>query len=1000
MDKNSRVDFFISYHAANRQWAEWIGLELENKSYSVVVQDWDFRPGENFVARKSEALASSHRILAVVSHAYLTAPASRQEWTAGFLDDEGSRSRLVCLRVEHCDLPPLLDQLVTVDLAGLTESQAREALLHGVSQGRTRPESVLYPGRRTSTETLLRFPAELPAIFEVPPRNNHFTGRLEYLSTLQKQLANSATVVQAALHGMGGIGKTQIATEYAYRNAASYEMVWWLSAEKPPVMQSGYARLAEELGIGMAASQPGLREALFKELKRRQRWLLVYDNAEEPDDIYPLPNGGHVLITSRNPNWGAVATPISLDVLSESEAEAFLAKRLKSAAIGGASQSRDLARRLGRLPLALEQAAAYIAAADITVADYLALLRERAADALPARPPLGYSRSVVDTWILSMKRIQKVSPDGYRLLTFCAFLGPDTIPRRLLSTSASALPPALADVVASHARYQSAVMYLRRHSLITTSSEKISLHRLIQWVVRQRATQFGWPPAKVVDDAVSWLLQVFPVESGELQQAALCETLLPHVLAVREYAAEYDAPRQKLAVVLERAAVFLHVQARLAASQDLFEAAWEIAQNMPRSDASRIQLQREYGRLLQDLGRMTSARAAYEEVEASARSEPALAGSLAAVLVDMGRLLQEEGLLEPAKKRVQEALQLMGESGTLVEDRARAEGILGRIQQDLGNLPEARSAYTHALDLSVKAFGSHDSRVALRRNNLAGALHLGGRATEAQKQLSTALTTLENIYGSDHDRTVAVRLNLGAALHALGRYREARQHYEHARAICQGLELPGDLRVAMISTGLGSVGYDDGDLPGARLNHVAALEAGRALHDSGHPRMVVIAANAAATFERTNEVDTAEELIDTALTAAVRLYGSTHPRVAAIRATSAVVLGRMGELELAQAQAMQALEDSTRIYGSDHNRIAVIENNLGWLAWLGSSRTAAPTMITHFERATAASLASYGSEHPRTELIRANLTCLVRQADPVPLFIPLQIHQQATTVDH
>ncbi|MFG2571534.1 FxSxx-COOH system tetratricopeptide repeat protein [Streptomyces sp. NPDC048481] len=1001
MDSDCRADFFISYHAANRQWAEWIGSKLESSSYSVIVQDWDFKPGEDLIERKNQALETCRRILAVVGHAYLTAPISRQEWTAAFLQNEEDRGRLLCLRVEDCDLPALLRPLGMVDLVGLDEVMALAALRRGVATGRSRPASVTYPGARDTSAGLLRFPAELPRIFEVPPRNHHFTGRLGSLARLQKQLTDSVTVVQAALYGLGGIGKSQIATEYSYRNAASYDLVWWLPAEKPAIMQSGYARLAEELGIGMTTSQPGLRDALFRELKRRGRWLLVYDNAEQPDDVYPLPSGGHVLITSRNPNWEAVAATIALDVLSGPEAEAFLTKRIRSAAVEGTQEIRDLARRLGRLPLALEQAAAYVDAADITVGDYLALLGESAADALAAKPPLGYSRSVADTWMLSLEQIKKLSPDGYRLLTFCAFLGPDMIPRRLLATSHLALPPHLGAVVGSKARYQAAVMHLRRYSLITTSSEEISLHRLVQWVVRQRAAGFGWSPAHVVEDAVAWLLQVFPVESGELENAALCEALLPHVLAVRDRAAEYDAPRGDLAVLLERAAVFLHAQARLAASRDLFETAWEIGRRLPQADPFRIRLQMGHGRLLQELGQVAGARAAYEEIEASARSGPAAAAPLLAmVLIDMGRLLQEEGLLGPARERIQEALDLMARFEAPVGDRARAEGILGRIQQDLGNIHEARSAYEDALALSIGEFGLRDSRVALRRNNLAGALHLAGRVTEAREQLSIALTTLEDVYGRDHDRTVAVRLNLGTALHALGEYPRARQQYEHARAICEGLALPDDLRIAMISTGLGSLCHDDGDLSGARMRHDEALSAGRGLHEASHPRMVVIAANAAATLERTDELDRAGGLAETALAAAVKLYGKCHPRVAAVRSTWALLLGRGGDFPSARAQAAQALADSERVYGSGHNRIAVIENNLGWLAWLESSGAAASVMAAHFGRAVAAAEASYGPAHPRAAVIRANLrSSMTGTTDPVPLFVPLQIHQQATTID-
>ncbi|MFI6289122.1 FxSxx-COOH system tetratricopeptide repeat protein [Streptomyces sp. NPDC051018] len=1002
-----RLDFYISYHPADQAWAEWAAWQLEQNGYRTMVQDWDLRPGDNLVERKNDALQRCHHALAVVTVAYLASPVSRDEWTAAFLDDSGAAERLICLRVEDCELPLVLRARKHIDLADCDEGQAVTALLRGVAERSARPERApAFPRAVHRAPEGPRFPAEPPRIFRVPPRNPNFTGRLGTLRRIAAQLDDSATVVQAALHGLGGIGKTQIAIEYAHRHATSYDLVWWVAAEQPAVLAADLAALAGELGIGVAGGRRSQVEALFAALARLGRWLIVFDNAEEPEALYPLPQGGHVLVTSRNPNWGGVAAPVPLDVLTRQEAMIFLAKRI---ADSSDEDRGNLATRLGFLPLALEQAAAFVEATQITVAEYLDLLASSAADAFPTRPPLGYSQTVANTWMLSLDRIHEKSPDAYGLLLFCSVLAPDGVPRRILRESAPSLPAPLSATVSSPPRYYAAVQALRRFSMVNATPESLSMHRLVQWIVRRRAEGTDRPPAAVAADAVAWLLQVFPADSGEPRSMTVCERLLPHVLAVRHLAAPQGAAGRDLAALLDRAAVFLHARAALETAEDLFEAAYRIRRSPdlrgePGGEENLLRTRIGYARLLQDLGRTAQARLTFEEVEGTLRADDSSAPSplLVTALIDMGRLLQEEGDLRGAKERLTEALSHAHATDVPVEVLAKAHGILGRVEQDQGNIGRARDRFRRALVLSTEAFGEGDSRVALRRNSLAGALHLGGETARAREELESALATLESVYGEDHDRTVAVRINLGAALHVRGDHGAARRQYEQADRICARLGLAGDPRVAMIRTGLGNLLHDDGDLPRALVQHRGALAAGRDLYDDSHPRMVVIASNAGACLERVGDLGESAALLETALRSATRLYGADHPRVAAIRNARGVLLGRGDDPGAARAELLRARETTVRVYGSGHSRAAVIENNLGVLA---SAAGPGDHAGEHFARALGIAVAAYGPDHPRTAVIRANGTgrrepeSMEPSGAPVPLYIPLHIHQQATTID-
>jgi hypothetical protein len=305
-----RRDFFISYTGADVAWAEWIADTLEQAGHTTILQAWDFRPGENFIQRMNQALEQADRVLAVLSAAYFASQYARDEWTAALVRDRDQPDRLLPARVAPCQLPRLLANRVYIDLIGLEEADAAAQLRAGVGRGRAKPAGKRpYPGGPVRASGA-SFPGRRPAVFNAPPRNPHFTGRGDLLAALRQQLTQTSAgaVVQAsAVHGLGGVGKTQLAIEYAHRYAADYDLVWWIPAEESLAIAGRLAALARRLGLPEPSSLEEQVQVLFDELGRRERWLLVYDNAEAPAALkgYRPPAGtGQVLITSRNPTWG------------------------------------------------------------------------------------------------------------------------------------------------------------------------------------------------------------------------------------------------------------------------------------------------------------------------------------------------------------------------------------------------------------------------------------------------------------------------------------------------------------------------------------------------------------------------------------------------------------------------------------------------------------------------------------------------------------------------
>src|SRR5579884_543027 len=225
MTADASKDFFLSYNKADRDWAEWIAWQVEAEGYTTVLQAWDFLPGTNFVLEMDKAAQQAKRTITLLSPDYLEAHFTQPEWAAAFAQDPtGQQRTLLPVRVRECTLSGLLAQIVYVDLVNLDESAARAALLKAIQGMRARPsQPPKFPGKAAQPEPAQApsFPGTLATIWNVPFRRNpFFTGRESILTQIRSLLdaGKAAALSQPpAISGLGGIGKTQTAVEYAYR---------------------------------------------------------------------------------------------------------------------------------------------------------------------------------------------------------------------------------------------------------------------------------------------------------------------------------------------------------------------------------------------------------------------------------------------------------------------------------------------------------------------------------------------------------------------------------------------------------------------------------------------------------------------------------------------------------------------------------------------------------------------------------------------------------------
>jgi hypothetical protein len=217
MQAGSKKDFFISYNRHDESWAEWIAWTLEAAGYEVVIEKWDFRPGGNFALEMQQATTLAERTIMVLSKNYLNGKFTHPEWAAAFAQDPTGEKRLLLpIRVGACDPPGMLKTFIYVDLVGVGEATAQDLVLRAVQQGRTKPEQKPpFPVQAEATPTGAKplYPRNL--IQNLPYGTPNFVGRSAELEQIHKQLQQRSQVAISAISGMGGIGKTELALQYA-----------------------------------------------------------------------------------------------------------------------------------------------------------------------------------------------------------------------------------------------------------------------------------------------------------------------------------------------------------------------------------------------------------------------------------------------------------------------------------------------------------------------------------------------------------------------------------------------------------------------------------------------------------------------------------------------------------------------------------------------------------------------------------------------------------------
>jgi tetratricopeptide (TPR) repeat protein len=775
-------------------------------------------------------------------------------------------------------------------------------------------------------------PGSAPVIWgDVPQRNKNFTGRDGILDRLRRDAFSKVTAVlpredplPQALQGLGGVGKTAIAIEYAHRFRADYDVVWWIPSEQLPLVRASLAALAGRLGLqeAMATGIEGATAAALDALRRGHpysRWLLIFDNADQPEDFREyIPGGaGDVLITSRNHRWQATIDTVQVDVFSRPESKEFLRKRAPVQVTD--PDANRLADKLGDLPLALDQAGAMLAESGMPVEEYIALLDDKITQIMAEGRSAEYPRPVTAAWTLSVEKVRQQLPQAQELLRCCAFFGPDPIPRDVFRRGTQATGTRVSDLMADPILLARAIRELGRYALVTIGGRAISVHRLVQALLRDELDKEE--QAQYRNDVHAILAAAAPKDPSDDRQWARYRELLPHVTSEATGITRSPDPQVREFVLNTIRYLYLSgdVSSCIALTTDCI-AQWT-ADTGP-DDPAVIAAKRHYGDLLRQLGQYSNAYGLVEETMGVARKELGESDRLTLALRNaFGGDLRANGNFSDALRLDEETLRLHEE--VLGADDPQTL----RIVVNLGNDYGLNGKYHEAEDLcrrahirsSQAAVGVSATEVLISWYTLAWAVRMQGRFTEARDVGEEAWDYGRERLGSDHFTTLRTAIGLSIAQRRIAPARmEAMQIARDSYGTCQkrfGDNHPDTMAAA--------INLENALRVNSLLDEAFALaeetvQRYPAVYGPDHPYNYGCAGNLALMQRVVGDVAEARRLNEFALEGLDRRLTRSHLYTLTVAVNLASDLSLLNEPAAARALNEDTLARLVKLLGKDH----------------------------------------------------------------------------------
>ncbi|WP_030969884.1 FxSxx-COOH system tetratricopeptide repeat protein [Streptomyces sp. NRRL S-1824] len=920
----------ISFAGFNRAWAAWIGDRLERRGVTVVQQRWDPPVEVPLEESLRDLTLARGLVLVILSDWYFQlGPRSHDEWNRALREVVApDPDRFVAVSVTTSALPGATSVFGAADLTNVGADEAERRLLArlGIPAEPTPETAAARPGPR--------FPSDTPEVWGgVPRRNTRFTGREELLSRAYRALQDAGSGAGVVtLHGMSGVGKTQLAAEYVYRFGSEYDVVWWVPADRRALYRQKLAELAPELGLSTGAEYGERLRAVRDSLRRgdpHSHWLLVLDGADEPEQIWDLvPTGpGHVLITSRNPEWGEHnSNLVEVPVYRRDESVAFIRRRAPRLT---QTEADLLADALEDLPLLLDQTAGWLNDSDMSVDEYIELL-EGGIDQDVVKISADFPLAFQTAWSILLNKLKDTVPESVDLLRLCTFFAPGSIPVRLLKEMpAGELPEQLSGLMNDPLLWNKAIAQLRQYSVVRleshesiidepSSGESLYLHRMVHQIVskdmpeRDRQEFIG-----VVRRA---LAAADPGRPTDTRQWPAYAEITPH-LKWADVLLSTDPAVHTLVLNCLR---YMYLSGEYRAGIKLGARAMKAWRELLGENHPRVwDLSYNYANLLRAVGDY----AGTEAIERAAVNH------------------------------------LRAERGEHDLEHLRAAGGLAADLRGLGRYDEALEISGWILAAYRELLGEQDSRTLDAQNNLAISLRLLGRYEESLELNRRTLESRRQLLRPRHSWTLYSEINYATDLRLLGRYAEAESlQTQSARVhrLVLGADNPQTLRA---EHNLALCHYRSGDRGKARELFTRVLERCERVLGEGDPLTMMFAASQSCFAREHADIDQARDISEKVVSGYADMLGEAHPYVAGTRANHALVLRNVGEREHAHVLIEEALADLTQAVGENHPWTLGCAINASALRNLvGDPESAAALMESTVSRATEA----LGRTHPLT----------------------------------
>ncbi|MET8680430.1 FxSxx-COOH system tetratricopeptide repeat protein [Streptomyces sp. NPDC004647] len=962
------VVVFAGYH---RPWATWIAHRLGSYGHRATLQRWDPPREVPLENAFQDLLLASGRVLLVLSDWFFQlGPRPDGEWNKvlrGLVAD--NPERFAAVNLTNRALLPATAVLEPVDLWGIGAEEAERRLLGRLGLPSGAPQrAVTGPGSR--------YPNDPPAVWGgVPRRNIRFTGRDEILNELQQQLmdAQQGTAV-AALLGMSGIGKTQIAAEYAYRFSSDYDIVWWVNSDQRGTQRERLGELAQELDL-RTGSEPGERIRAVREALRRgephRRWLLIFDGWDDTADASELlPSGpGHVLVTSRNRSWSNGSTAVTeVPGFDRAESTGYLMRRAPRLT---ADEADQVAVEFEGIPLQLAQAAAWLGESDMAVPEYLRMVREGQFVGLGDQAGLDdYPLSSRTSWAILINRLRESQLHSAELLTLCTAFAPGRIPLGLVRQVPTAeLPDHLSWLSTDLAGWTRALDTLVNYSVITREyreplshetdpeQDSVHMHRLVHGIVRELTSQEDLEAHRQVVRRL--LAAADPGEPGDSRQWPRYAELLPHL----EPSGALSSTNRRVQRLILNSLHYCFRSGEYRTGMELAEKTREHWSEMFAPDDPRmLELTLNQSSVVRYVGLYRQSyelnRAVVERLrEASEIDELSLMQAASSLAADQRFLGQYTEALQLQREVLETSLRLLGpdEPRTLDAQHNLAVGLrlLGRYAEAyeldletlrqrenllrarhwatlnsgngcardlrlMGRFREALARQELGMRLHVQILGANHPQTLRARHNLALCERRAGSSREAGGMLGTLLEQVEQVHGRSNPATLLLMADYGSYLREHGPLSVARELTSEADTALRALLGPAHPITTGMLSNVGLVLQAAGERADALSMFEAALAGLKAALGEDHPWVLGCALNATSGRSFNGRLESAMELSRDTLRRAQRALGPEHPLTLSCEVALAADLRALREDEEAGKLEDDALQRLTRTLGAQH----------------------------------------------------------------------------------